>query len=188
VLGHRSILTAGALLALAVPAAASAATHTQTCSGPSASRCTATFALRGAKTGDRLVVRLPDTDLAIRRITPSPASLTQSYGFEGFSTRLGGSEFVAKLLILGAVPSGGRITFAFAVAPTMRSCGTSSDVQAHGVSCATAKRLANACVMGTGPGSAWTVFEVSGQVTLQRGGDRITFDPPHGGATCVPAG
>lgn len=193
-------LAAGAALALlALPATAAAATRTASCAG-GADRCTATFALRGTESGDRLVVRLPDTDLQLRSIAPSKPSLTAAYGFGGFSTREGGSLFRATLLRNGPVGRGATITFTFDVPPAMRACGGARidaggttvrirDVQGHGLSCAAARQAAGQCVAGTGPkGRGWTIFQVDDLVSLRRGDRRVTFDARGSGATCVPVG
>lgn len=195
----RRIGLGAAIALLAGPACALAATHTATCQG-SSDRCTATFSLNGTRTGDRLVVRLPDTDLQLRSIVPSSKSLTATYGFGGFSTRLGGSLLQARLLRFGRVPRDATVAFTFFVPPAMRSCGDASidvagstvrlgDVRAHGLSCAAARRIAGQCVAGTGPtATAWTIFRVDDQVTFQRRDRRVSFVAGDAGATCVPVG
>lgn len=175
--------------AVAAPTATAAATHTVDCRG-SGTRCTATFPLRGTHTRDTLVVLLTDTDLALRSIVPSSPKLPAVYGFGGFSTRLGGSEFRAVLLRSGVAPAGATITFTFAVPPAMRACGGAQRVMAHGVSCATARTAAAQCVAGTGPTAGrWPrIFQVDDTVSFQGGTRRVTFTPGSAGATCVPVG
>ncbi len=200
---HLPHLTVAALAAavalLAVPTVASAATHTKACEG-SSKRCTATFPLSATKDGDRLVVELPDTDLQLRAIVPSSSSLTSKYGFGGMSTSVGGSVFTARLLRFGGVPRSASLELRFFVAPAMRSCGTARAdagdstvrvrrVEAHGVRCAAARRIAAGCVAGTGPSAArWTIFQVDDLVSFQRGARRVTFAAGAAGATCVPVG
>ncbi len=198
-LTHVTVAATIALLLAVGGSTAVAATHTATCRG-SGDRCTATFALRGTHSGDRLVVRVTDTDLQLRSIVPSSASLTAKYGFGGFSTQVGGSQFTARLLRNGRVPRGATIAFTFFVPPTMRSCGDAqvtaggtnvrvADVQAHGVGCGQARRIAAGCVAGTGPSTTgWTIFQVDDLVTFQRVGRRVSFVAGGAGATCVPVG
>jgi hypothetical protein len=194
------IAAAAVVTAIAVaPSAAQAATHTATCQG-SSKRCTATFPLRGTHTGDRLVVRLPDTDLQLRSITPSAQALTSKYGFGGFSSSLGGSLLTARLLRFGAVPRTAKIAFTFTVPPDMKVCGdvpitvagsklVVQDLQAHGLSCAAARRVASQCIGATGPdGATWTIFRVDDLVTLRSGSRRVSFVAGKAGATCVPVG
>jgi hypothetical protein len=190
---------AAAALVLLLPAAAGAATHTIDCRG-SGTRCTATVPLAGTKTGDRVVVRLTDTDLALRSILPSSPSLTAKYGFGGFSTRLGGSEFVALLLRDGSVGRDANVRLTFDVPPDMRPCADATvdvgggasvrltGLAVHGLRCAAGRRLATECVSATGPGQGWTAFQVDRTVTLRRGARRVAFTAPAGGATCVPVG
>lgn len=194
----RCIGVAAAALLVALPAAALAASRTATCTG-STQRCSATFPLSGTKTGDRLVVRLPDTDLQLRSIVPSSPSLTSVYGFGGFSMRQGGSVFRAKLIVLDRIPAQASVSFTFAVPPRMRSCGDYSfeidgspirlgDLEAHRVSCKAARRLANHCVSATGPGAGWTIFAVDRSITLQRRTQRVSFDLLNVNASCAPSG
>jgi hypothetical protein len=101
---------------------------------------------------------------------------------------------------MGRVPRGASVSFAFFVPPEMRSCGDArftvdgatvrvGDVQASGVGCTAARRLARQCVTGTGPGTtAWTIFQVEDLVSLQRRSRRVTFAAGKAGATCVPVG
>jgi hypothetical protein len=195
---RRSAGAALATLLVALPATASAADHTVACRG-SADRCTATFPLHGAHTGDRVVVQLTDTDLALRSIVPSSRSLRARYGFAGFSMRLGGSEFLARLIVDGKVPAGAAIRFTFAVPPAMRSCGgyhfpidgsviRLGDLQVRGLSCGGGRRVARRCVSGMSPGRGWTVFQVDDTVTLRRHAQRLSFDLRNVRASCAPSG
>jgi hypothetical protein len=189
-----------ATLAIALPAAAAdAATHTADCRG-SATACTATFPLKGTRTTDRLVVRLPDTDLQLRSILPSSPSVAARYGFGGLSMRLGGSQLRAVLLRNGTVSSGAAVRFTFFVAPTMHPCSMPPlDVgdttirivamQTHGVTCASARKVVRACISATGTVGRWPqILQVDDTVIFQSGSRRITFTAPDGGATCVPSG
>jgi len=193
------VVVAGAVAAVALPAAAQAADRTVPCPG-GANRCVATVPLDGARTGDRIVVQLTDTDLQIESIAPSEPSLAGSYGFSGFSMRLGGSEFVADLVVTGPIPEGASVAMTFAVPPRMRSCGAERftidgarirlrGVQARGLTCRAAKRIARQCVSGTGPsGRGWTIFDVDGDVTLRRGGRRVAFTLGNARQSCAPSG
>jgi len=190
---------AGAVAAAGLPAAAQAADRTVQCQG-GANRCVATVPLEGAATGDRIIVELTDTDLELQSIVPSEPSLTASYGFAGFSTQMGGSEFVAKLVITGPIPAGASIAMTFAVPPRMRDCGNLRfridgapirlrDVQARGLGCKPAKRIARRCVSGRGPGgSGWTIFEVDDRVTLSRRAQRVAFTLGNVRQSCAPSG
>jgi len=194
-----SCLGAGAAaLLLGLPAATAAKTRTADCTG-GPQRCTATFPLAGLKTGDRLVARLSDTDLQLTAVLPSSPQVQAATGFGGFSMRLGGSEFVAKLIVAGPVPRGGRVTFRFAVPPRMRSCGDvrfSSgdatirlrDVEARGLGCRPARRVARNCVSGVGPGPGWSALQVDRTVILRRRAQRVTFDLVNVNASCAPSG
>jgi hypothetical protein len=192
-LGAVSVTALGALAP-----GAYAKTRTVDCTG-SDQRCTASFPLSGLKTGDRLVARLTDTDLQLRAVTPSSPSLQQFYGFSSFSMRLGGSEFVARIIITERPPRRGRVQFSFAVPPRMRDCGDFrfgldgsrirlDDLEARGVSCARARRVARGCVDGTGPGSGWGALEVDDTVILQRRAQRVTFDLVDVKSSCAPSG
>jgi hypothetical protein len=187
-----------AALLLALPGAAAAKTRTVDCTG-SPQRCTATFPLGGLDTGDRLVARLTDTDLQLRAVTPSSARVQAAIGFSGFSMRLGGSVFVARLNVAGPVPAGGRVRFTFAVPPRMRYCGDFrfeidsspvrlADLQAHGLTCRAARRVARNCVSGIGPGRGWGALEVDRTVILRRRAQRVTFDLRNVNASCAPSG
>ena len=190
---------AAAAMTAALPATASAADRTVPCTG-GGERCVATVPLEGASTGDRIVVELSDTDLELRSIVPSEPSLTEAYGFAGFSTRLGGSEFVADLVITGPIPAGATIAMTFATPPRMRNCGPMRfrtagatirlrGVQARGLTCRAAKRVSRRCVSGRGPGgTGWTIFQVDDRVTLQRRGERVAFTLGNVRASCAPSG
>lgn len=195
---RRLLLAAAALVALVAAPAAHAKTRTVACVG-GATSCTATVKLAGLKHLDRVAINLTDTDLALRSITPSTPSLPASYGFGGMSTRLGGSQLVVRFLIIPPVPKGGSVRFRFSVPPKMTACGDDrftvggtrvriKDVEAHGVGCMGARRVAEGCVSGTGPGQRWVPLQVDDTVILWRGRQRITFDASTAPATCVPSG
>lgn len=196
----RLLLPVAALAAVlaTLPATAAAKTRTVDCDG-SAQRCTATFPLAGLKTGDRLVARLTDTDLQLRAVVPSSRRVQAAVGFAGFSMRLGGSEFVANLVVAQRPPAGARVRFRFAVAPRMRSCGDVrfraggatirlDDVQALRLACRSARRVARRCVSGIGPGPGWTPLQVDRTVILTRRAQRIAFDLVNVDASCAPSG
>jgi hypothetical protein len=187
-----------ALLALAAAPAAQAKTRSVTCSG-GANACTATVTLAGLKHGDNVAIDLTDTDLALRAITPSRPSVQASYGLGRMSTRLGGSQFVVPFLIIPPVPKGASVRFRFAVPPKMTACGNDQfpiagtqvrikDVEAHRLGCLGARRVAEGCVSGTGPGRGWVPVQVDETVILWRGRQRVTFDATTAPATCVPSG
>jgi hypothetical protein len=191
------LIGAAAVLA-SLPATAAAKTRTVDCEG-SAQRCTATFPLAGLKSGDRLVARLTDTDLQLRAVVPSSAKVQAAIGFGGFSMRLGGSEFVAKLVVAERPPAGARVRFRFAVPPRMRSCGNVrfasgdetirlGDVQARGLRCRGARRIARNCVSGVGPGRGWEALQVDRSVILTRRDQRVTIDLLNVNASCAPSG
>jgi hypothetical protein len=185
------------MLAVAAPAA-HAKTRSVSCSG-GAKHCTATVKLAGLKQGDRVAIDLTDTDLALRSITPSKPSVQASYGLGRMSTRLGGSQFVVQFLIIPPVPKGASVRFRFAVPPKMTSCGDDQfpvagtqvrikDVAAHRIGCLAARRAAEGCVSGTGPGRGWVPLQVDDTVIMWRGRQRVTFDASTAPATCVPSG
>jgi hypothetical protein len=196
---RRLLLAAtAALLALTVAPAAQAKTRSVACSG-GATSCTATVKLAGLKQGDNVAIRLTDTDLALRKITPSKPSVQASYGLGRMSMRLGGSQFVVQFLIIPPVPKGASVRFRFAVPPKMTSCGADQfpvgdtqvrikDVQAHRVGCLGARRVAEGCVSGTGLGQSWVPLQVDDTVIMWRGRQRVTFDASTAPATCVPVG
>jgi hypothetical protein len=187
-----------AVLACAAAPAADAKTRSVDCSG-GARACTATVKLAGLKQGDRVAIGLTDTDLALRSITPSKPSVQASYGLGRMTTRLGGSEFVVQFIIIPPVPKGASVRFRFAVPPKMTACGDDQfpvagtqvrikDVEARGVGCLGARRVAEGCVSGTGPGQGWVPLQVDETVILWRGRQRVTFDATTAPATCVPSG
>jgi hypothetical protein len=196
---RRSALFAVSLLTLAVaPAAAQAKTRVVTCVG-GANACRATVALAGLKTGDRIVINLTDTDLVLKAITPSSTKAQGAYGFDGMSTRMGGSQFVANILINPPVPKGATVTFSFAVPPKSTACGDDQftidgasirllAIQATNIGCLAARRAAEGCVNGTGPGPGWTVLAVNDQVILQRKRQRVTFGLGTTRQSCAPSG
>jgi hypothetical protein len=197
---RRLPLAAAALLVLALAAApaAHAKTRSVTCAG-GAKRCTATVNLAGLKKGDKVAIDLTDTDLALRSIKPSRPSVQAAYGFEGMSTRLGGSQFVVQFLIIPPVPKGASVRFRFAVPPKMTACGDDqftvagaqvrlTDVEGHGLGCMAARRVAEGCVSGVGPGRGWVPAQVDDTVILWRGRQRVTFGAGSAPATCVPSG
>jgi hypothetical protein len=191
------LIGAAAVLAL-LPATAAAKTRTVDCQG-SSQRCTAVFPVAGLDSGDRLVARLTDTDLQLRAVVPSSPKVQAAIGFAGFSMRLGGSEFVARIVVAQRPPAGARVRFRFAVAPRMRSCGDVrfasggatvrlSDVEARGLRCRSARRVARNCVSGIGPGAGWTPLQVDDTVILTRRAQRIAFDLVNVRASCAPSG
>ncbi|MEZ5123241.1 MAG: hypothetical protein R2736_16975 [Solirubrobacterales bacterium] len=119
------LLGAAAVLA-GLPASAAAKTRTVDCDG-SPQQCTATFPLAGLKSGDRLVARLPDTDLQLRAVVPSSRAVQAAIGFQGFSMRLGGSLFVAKLVVARRPPADARVSPS--ASPCRRACATCGDVR-----------------------------------------------------------
>ena len=196
----RRLLPATAVLAaLILVPAASAKTRTIACAG-GADRCTATLALAGLKSGDRVIVNLTDTDLQLRAITPSAPKVQAAYGFGGLSTRLGGSQFVARMLINPPVPAGATVRFRFAVPPKMTACGDDRftidgsaihlrDVQARGLDCLAARRAVEGCVSGVGPGRGFaSVLQVDDLVILQGKGRRVTFGLGDAPSSCAPSG
>ena len=63
------------------------------------------------------------------------------------------------------------------------------DVQARGLGCKPAKRIARRCVSGRGPGgSGWTIFEVDDRVTLSRRAQRVAFTLGNVRQSCAPSG
>jgi hypothetical protein len=195
---RRLLLAAAALIALAAAPAAHAKTRTVTCVG-GADDCTATVKLAGLKKGDKVAINLTDTDLALRSITPSGNPVRAAYGLERLSTRLGGSQFVAQFLIFPPVPRTSSVRFRFAVPPKMTACGDDqftiadakvriNDIETHGAGCMAARRVAESCVNGTGPGRGWVPVQVDDTVILWRGQRRVTFDTAGVPATCVPSG
>ena len=195
----RTVCVSAALALVAFGAsAAHAKTRTVSCVG-GATACTANVKLAGLKTGDQVVINLTDTDLALRSITPSGNPVSAAYGIERLSTRMGGSQFVARLLINPPVPPAGRVRFRFAVPPKMRDCGDSrftiggtqvriTDIETHGAGCLAARRVAEGCVSGVGPGRGWVPWQVDDTVILWRGQQRVTFNAAGVPATCVPSG
>jgi len=191
------LLGAAAVL-VGLPASAAAKTRTVDCDG-SPQQCTATFPLAGLKSGDRLVARLPDTDLQLRAVVPSSRAVQAAIGFQGFSMRLGGSLFVAKLVVAQRPPAGARVRFRFAVPPRMRACGDVrfrvagatirlGDLQTRGLGCRSARRVARRCVSGVGPGPRWRPLQVDRTVILTRRAQRIAFDLVNVNASCAPSG
>lgn len=194
----RRLVIATALLALVAAPAASAKSRTATCVG-GADRCTAKVALAGLEKGDRVTINLTDTDLALVSITPSKPSVQAAYGFERLSTRLGGSQFIARFLIVPPVPRGASVRFRFAVPPQMTPCGDDRfaiggtkvrlvDIATHGPSCTAARQVAEGCVSGVGPGDGWVPWQVDDTVILWRGKQRVTFGLGDVRASCAPSG
>lgn len=195
---RRLAIAAAAVLALAAAPAAHAKTRTVTCSG-TGDRCTATVQLAGLAKGDRVAIDLTDTDLALVSITPSKPSVQAAYGFAGLSTRQGGSQFVARFLINPPVPKGASVRFRFAVPPRMTACGDDqftlagaqvrlTGVEAHGVNCLKARRVAEGCVSGVGPGQGWVPLQVDDTVILWHGRQRVTFGLGDVRSSCAPSG
>jgi hypothetical protein len=187
-----------AALAAVAPAGTQAKTRTVRCAG-GANACTATVALAGLKTGDRVVIALTDTDLELAAITPSKPRVQAAYGFAGLSTRLGGSQFVARMLINPPVPKGAAVRFRFAVAPRSTDCGDDRftidgsevglvAIRATRIGCMAARRAAEGCVNGTGPGRGWGALQVDDQVILQRKGQRVAFGLGNARQSCAPSG
>jgi len=179
-------------------AGAQAKTRAVRCVGGS-DRCTATVALAGLKTGDRVVIDLTDTDLQLEDITPSRPSVQVAYGFAGLSMREGGSQLVARILIDPPVPRGASVRFRFAVPPKATSCGNDqftidgapirlTDLAARNIDCLAARRAVEGCVAGTGPGVGWTVLQVDDQVLLRRKRQRVTFGLGNARSSCAPSG
>ena len=196
-MGRRPLLLV-ALVALAAAPCAQARTRTVACvGGPHG--CAATVALAGLASGDRVVIDLSDTDVQLAAITPSSPRVQAAYGFAGLSTRQGGSQFVARMLIVPPVPKGATVRLRFAVPPASTACGDDqftidgsavrlTDIQASRIGCLGARRAAEGCVSGVGPGPRWTALEVDDQVILQRGRQRVAFRLGVTRSSCAPSG
>jgi hypothetical protein len=62
------------------------------------------------------------------------------------------------------------------------------DVEAHRVSCLAARRVAEGCVSGVGPGAGWVPLQVDDTVILWHGRQRVAFGLGDVRASCAPSG
>jgi hypothetical protein len=181
-------------------AAADANSRTVTCKG-SGKRCTATIPLAGGITGERITVRLPDTDLQLIAAKRLPSDTPGSFFLDHGRFKLGGSEYVVRLGTSPLMDRHARLRLTFAPEATV-GCGRidvpvpgekrpvrTTDVRTVKVSCATAGRVVKQCINATGPGQGWWPSQVGRYVVLLKGEHRVEFQlASRRGQTCVPTG
>lgn len=81
--------------------------------------CRARLSLAGGASGERVVVRLPGTDLRLGSVRPSRTDLRGAYSLSRRRYRTGGSAYAFTFSAVNAIRRGGYLTLIFARSPSL---------------------------------------------------------------------
>ena len=99
------------VLKFAAPAKRQKATIIR-CKG-NAEDCVAKVPIGGGASNRKVVVQLPDTNMALASVTPNRSSLEGAYSISNQKLRTGGSEYVFTLSAVQGTPAGSYLKVAF---------------------------------------------------------------------------